>query len=87
MRHTFIGVSDHGVDGRGCTESGGVLLKDKIEWCGDAACDRMVDTVPWSVSWITDHYAAEYLFAQLAARTVEPITRNLEASGVTDVRR
>jgi hypothetical protein len=39
-------VSDHGVDGRGGTEAGGVLPKDDMDGCGDAACDRFVDTVP-----------------------------------------
>jgi hypothetical protein len=56
-------VSDHGVDGIGGIKAGNVLVKDNMDGCGDAARDRVVDTVPLSVSWVTDHDAAESLFA------------------------
>jgi hypothetical protein len=37
---------------------------------GDAACDMVVYTVRWSVKWITDHDAAECLFAQFTTLIV-----------------
>jgi hypothetical protein len=42
-----------------------------MDGCGDAACDRVVDTGPWSVRWITDHNATESLFAHLATKLVK----------------
>jgi hypothetical protein len=68
--HTFdapeSAVNDHGINSCGDTEPWNVLLEGNMDRVGDAARDKIVDTVSWGVKWITDHDAAESLVAQFA---------------------
>jgi hypothetical protein len=82
------GITDHGVDGRGCSEDWNLLFNDNMGVCGDSACDKVVDTIPCNVKWITDHDAfcprLRFSLQDTLAKTMHPKTRNLDAS---DVRR
>jgi hypothetical protein len=55
---------------------------------------RIVETVAWAVRWVANHDVPERfsvslrrnLSGTLLAKTVQPKTRNLEASGADDVK-